>query len=241
MIKLKHWHQSPDQAVFMAMKQLNWHKTGEKSPAANTAALMLYMALLFMADEEVSEEGVERWVSDASYGDLIHTTGGMSRSLVNQGLQRLQDLNMIKPEGSQQRRRYHILELGNGSHWHKLPCQAVVAWGVIVPFRHFTLRSKHELHAMKLYFYLAAVRHRSQAYSVATYETIWQRMDIPERDIPRAVSHLLNCGLLARVSRETDDENRYGPNRYYLAGYGRLFSGSSSNPMTPAPVTEISL
>jgi hypothetical protein len=63
----------------------------------------------------------------------------------------------------------------------KLPCQAIVSGEAILPFKNFTLRSKHELHAMKLYLYLAACRDNAKAYSMASYETITERIGIPER------------------------------------------------------------
>lgn len=239
MIRLKHWCRAPALPLVDALKNLNWYKVGDMSPASGTAALMLYVAILFTADEELSETGEERWVSLASYDGLIKATGGMSRSLVNQGLQRLQELGLILPEGSRQKRQYLVLGLNKARDWYKLPCQSIVQTGVIGPFRHFTLRSKHELHALKLYLYLASVRSRENQFTEVSYERIYERIGIPERDIRRAIAVLINCGLLVNVVRNVDEETHYGPNRYYLMGSQKLFSpvteaASQSMPSTAA-------
>lgn len=93
----------------------------------------------------------------------------------------------------------------------------------IAAFKSFTLRSKHELNALKLFLYLANVRDRFKQYAEASYETIFKRTGIPERDIRRAINVLNASGLLARVNRESDrDITSWGPNMYYLKGYGDL-------------------
>jgi hypothetical protein len=212
MIRNRHWHNLPSQKVRDALPHLKWQKTDDHSPGTNSAALMLYVALRFMADDLSSDE----WVATANYDELEHATA-LSRKLISQGLQRLQALELIDAEGSNQKRRYRINWSEGG--WFKLPCKAIVAGNAIRPFKAFTLRSSHELHALKLYLYLASIRDGRTLYSVATFETIYEKTGISERHITRAYSQLLACNLLAMV-KQPDDQ--IGPNQYFLTGYGDL-------------------
>lgn len=230
----------PSATVRAALPLFTWQKVEETSPAAGTAALMLWVALRFMAEKVLDESSVHYWVSAASYDELGKATS-LSRSLIAQGLKRLEALQLITPEGTSQKRRYRLRWEKDG--WFKLPCQAIVSDGVIIPFRSFSLRSKHELHALKLYLYLASVRDNRAAHSVAAYETIWRSIGIPERDIPKAINVLNTSGLTARVVRDHDmGANMYGPNKYFLTGYRGMFMGPDSAPgATPAAATEKSL
>ena len=76
---------------------------------------------------------------------------------------------------------------------------------------------------MKLYLYFASIRGNHIFYSMASYETIFDRTRIPERDIRKAISLLIGVGLLVSVDRDHRqmlDKNE--PNKYYLAGYQAL-------------------
>lgn len=225
MIKSLPWQKVPQGLLLMCLPQMRWHKYDDSgSPAADAAALMLFVALVFMHDEE-EHEGRKSHAAQASYEELGHATG-LSRSLIRQGLVRLTANHLISPQGSNQRRRYE-LAWSEGS-WIKLPCRAILSKDKkIEPFYNFVLRSKHDLHAMKLYLYLACVRSGLNLYSQARYETIWEKIGIPERDTRRAISMLLSAGLLKNVAREPNDGSAYGPNRYYLAGYEDLTNRST--------------
>ena len=93
--------------------------------------------------------------------------------------------------------------------------------GRITPFRQLTLRSKLDLHALKLYRYFAAVRDNNRPYSMASHEVIHEKTGNPEGDIRRAHGLLTGVRLLAGVDREhkgvIDKKNE--PNKYYLRGY----------------------
>lgn len=222
------WHQVPTEPLRTVLPHLRWHTSDECSAACDTAALMLYVALIFMQMPEHDEMAWlslpslnSRHLASGSYEALANATS-LSRSLIRQGLVRLTELGLIRPIGSAQKRQYVIQ--WSGSSWFKLPCRAIVRTGEIVPFGHFTMRSKRELHAMKLYLYLASIRDRAKSYSTATYETIHARTLIPERDIRRAISHLINAGLLRNVARaEAAEDESWGPNRYFFVGDGDLF------------------
>ncbi|HZO52695.1 MAG TPA: ArsR family transcriptional regulator [Bryobacteraceae bacterium] len=263
MIRVTLWHKLPSAPVMAALPELSWHRVGGGSPASTTAALMIYVALNFMAEQrdDVSKPPAQSppppvpvgavpveplfnflnppgspplvqselqqeqpgYVADASYDELATATG-LSRSLISQGLARLLELKLITLEGSRQKRIYR-LTWGN-TKWFKLPCYAIVKNGAIEPFKSFTLRSKYELHALKLYLYLAAIRSNKQFFSVASFETIHKRIGISERDIRKASSHLVSTGLLSRIDREASAIDTYGHNKYYLSGYAKLASSS---------------
>jgi hypothetical protein len=231
-IRSHYWHQVPTQPLRDVLPSFAWKQEPDCSAARDCAALMLYVALFFMREEHVEEAAagatIKRHIANASYEALGHATG-LSRLLIRQGLERLEALGLITPQGSHQKRRY---ELGwTGGSWFKLPCRAIVKDGVITPFRHFHLRAKHELHALKLYLYLASIRGNTARYSQASYEKIYERMNIPERDIRRAIAFLINAGLVRNVEREgTKTDTSWGANKYYLAGDHDLFHGTMLSP-----------
>lgn len=221
MIKPSPWHRLPSVPVLAALSQLTWSAADGAKPAAETAALMLFVALNFMATTWTDEQNQFHALAEGTYVDLGEATG-LSRALISAGLQRLVGLGLIAPEGSHQKRRYKI-NWPPEHRFFKLPCQAIVKGKVINPFKHFTMRSKHELHAMKLYLYFASIRGNQSFYSMASYETIFDRTRIPERDIRKAISLLISTGLLVSVDRDHKqmlDKNE--PNKYYLAGYPAL-------------------
>jgi hypothetical protein len=112
--------------------------------------------------------------------------------LIAAGLKRLIELNLIAATGSNQNRVYLIF--GNGKRWFKLPCLALFEGGKITPFRRLTLRSKLDLHAMKLYLYFASARDNQRMFSMASHATIHAKTGIPESDVRRAHSLLTSIG-----------------------------------------------
>ena len=240
MIKPSQWHRLPTAAVVAALPQLTWSAANGAKPAAETAALMLFVALNFMATTWVDEQDQFHALAEGTYVDLGEATG-LSRALISAGLQRLVALGLIHPEGSHQKRRYKI-NWPQEHRFFKLPCQAIVTGTVINPFKHFTMRSKHELHAMKLYLYFASIRGNQSFHSMASYETIFDRTKIPERDIRKAISLLISTGLLVSVDRDHKQMlNKNEPNKYYLAGYLTLVraqigvgQATATTPVTPS-------
>lgn len=217
MIRPASWYRVPSGPLRDVLPLLRWAPEGELAAATTAAALMLYVALVFQAREETQEDGSTVVVAHATYDELEVATG-RPRSLVANGLKRLQLTGLVTPQGSAQRRSY-VVE-GPHDRWFKLPCRAIVKDGVIVPFTTFNLRSKHELHALKLYLYLAAVRSNADSFTMASYETIHHRTGIPERDIRRALALLISSGLLFNVDREFSRTLRVNEaNKYYLKGY----------------------
>ncbi len=203
---------------------------------------MLYVALLFHRRERSVETEVPpsellfipagttttttQHFAELTYDDFEHLTG-LSRSLIRQGLLRLTEMGLVQAQGSRQQREYILA--WPGGRWFKLPCRAILRRDGIAPFKTFTLRTKHELNAMKLYLYLADVRNRSTFHSEVSYEVIRERLGTPERDIRRAINVLTAAGLLARVQRETERAASYwGPNKYFLTGYQDLIAATTA-------------
>jgi len=235
-IKPSRWHRLPTAPVLAALPQMIWSSADGEKPAAKTAALMLFVALNFMASTSVDEQHEFHAVAEGTYVDLGEATG-LSRALISAGLQRLQTLGLIAPEGSHQKRRYKITWPAE-HRFFKLPCQAITNGNVIVPFKNFTMRSKHELHAMKLYLYFASIRTNHLPYSMASYETIFERTRIPERDIRRAISVLIGVGLLEGVDREHSQTRGVNePNKYYLKGYAALIGQRPGDAAATMPAT----
>jgi DNA-binding transcriptional ArsR family regulator len=219
------WQRLPSKPVLEALPRLRWQPENGALPSAGIAALMLYVALNFVALRGNSADGSQCCVAEATYTELSEMTG-LSRSLVSNGLQRLEALDLVKASGSIQKRRYWIT--GPHERWFKLPCRAIIKQGAIEPFKTFTLRSKHELHAMKLYLYLAACRDNRYQYSMVSYETIYARTGISERDIRRAIALLVNSGLVNNVDREFSRQLKVNEaNKYYLKGSNALFNPSA--------------
>lgn len=238
------WSKAPSESVIEALPHLRWSRVGDRTAAGESAALMVYIALIHMSDTESEEVPVlplpailrgplpepdtpRTWtrtfqIARATYDDL-QTATSLSRTLVAAGVARLVELELIQALGSHQKRRYLIVAKGTSGGWFKLPNAAIVRNGVIFPFANFTLRSKHELHALKLYLYQAARRTNSLEYTSVTYENIFERIQISERDIRRAGSLLLNTGLFRSIDRESDATRKfYGPNMYFMTGSDTL-------------------
>lgn len=89
MIRRRFWHSVPAGPVGRALAQLTWKRSERRSPAAGIAALMLYVALNFSAEDREEYDGRSASLVQASYEDLADATG-ISRSLTSQGLQLLQ-------------------------------------------------------------------------------------------------------------------------------------------------------
>lgn len=228
------WVKVPAEGLTSLLRALAWTKRNGGSAAQDVAALMIYIVLLYRRGlREKNRELLEHQAPEveniavASYDEIGDWTG-LSRSLINQGLERLIELQVIRAEGSNQKRVY-VLAWPAG-RWFKLPCRAVFTASGIPAFKSFTLRSKHELNALKLYLYLADVRDRASAFSQASYETIRARIGIQERDIPRAINVLNTAHLVVRSSAaEPAEGKQHGANAYYLAGYRDLVRPSAAS------------
>ncbi len=156
--------------------------------------------------------------------DELNVLTGLSRERISAGLKKLIEEQMVwKLDGSGS---YGLTGFGPGKRWAKLPGSALTSLGgtSFQPFSHFKLRSKHELNALKLHLYFAHSRDKAAGYSEASFETIFKRIGVQERDIPVANSLLMSCGILCRTKPlEASDVKQYGANHYFLNGYTGFF------------------
>ncbi len=176
-----------------------------------------------MTAEEVPLVHLDATVSRLTYEDMNALTG-LSKKLISAGIQILIAREFIwRVDGAG---TYGIFGLGEGENWAKLPGLALMskAQTSFSPFQHFFLRSKHELNALKLYFYYAVTRDRAKPYSEPSFERIFEKTGVSERDIASANSLLISSGLLARTRPvPSDDAKKFESNHYYMTGYNHLF------------------
>jgi hypothetical protein len=173
--------------------------------------------------EEVAETAPQYLIARLTYVDLNLLTG-LSRERISAGLQKLMQVGMIwRVDGVS---TYGLTGFGVGKRWAKLPGSALMSLGKthFTPFKMFTLRSKHELNALKLHLYYANARAHNNAYCEAAYPTIHDRTGVPEKDIPRANAFLIACGILERTrGRPQENVAQHESNKYYLAGCNSFF------------------
>ncbi|MGS3710831.1 helix-turn-helix domain-containing protein [Klebsiella pneumoniae] len=156
-----------------------------------------------------------------TYTRLSEMTG-ISRQLIREGTAILVKLDMIDVTRIGRNNTYKLISNKERSGWCKIPVRAITSEGghAITPFEDLKLRRKVELHALKIFIYLASVRDNYTEYSLASYQTISSAVGITEKDIQRALALLSLVGLITRISSEkADDTKKNQPNRYYLAGY----------------------
>jgi DNA-binding transcriptional ArsR family regulator len=216
--KLLPWRAMPIEPLIPMLPLLKWRAENGLPASRNAAALILYVTLVFVAERKLHGTTLLGYRSGPTYTELERLTG-LSRALISAGLKRLLELELIEARGSRQDRTY-LIDM-EGKRWFKLPSVTLFDGGRITPFQQLTLRSKLDLHALKLYVYLASVRDNSRMFSMSAHETIHEKTGIPEGDIRRAHSLLISVGLLAAIEREYKGvtEKKNEPNKYYLRGH----------------------
>ncbi|MGZ4823075.1 MAG: hypothetical protein ACXVZT_00570 [Terriglobales bacterium] len=169
------------------------------------------------------EEVPDSLVARLTYDDLASLTG-LSRARISAGLEKLIEQNIIwRVDGSGS---YGLAGFGEGKRWAKLPGRVLQSAGgtSFTPFSHFFLRSRHELNALKLHLYYANIRGNGSAYSEVAYGKISEKTGVPERDIAKANTLLVTCGILVRTrGLPSEDPAEHEANKYYLAGYEGFF------------------
>lgn len=208
------------------IQRLNWRNNELGRPAAKTAALMLYIAITMKSSEEPGMSPVK-----ITYNRLSEMTG-ISRELIREGITILESLEMISVEKVGRNNIYELINKRMKGGWCKIPVKPLMTEDgkVISPFKELRLRRKIELHAIKIFLYLASVRDNHTEFSVASYETIRKAIGASDKDISRALTLLSIIGLLARVSSEKAEDNKVNqPNRYYLIGYKSFARSSEIN------------
>ena len=218
------------------LRDFGWANSSTVQRSKAIAALQLYIALLTVAEEDWRTDGC-KMVADITYSDLMRITN-LSRQLVATGLDGLVAAGRITTEKQGRKCRYLITGYDFTGNWCKLPSRPlynVLKNTQIEPFQMFQKRSVCELDALKLFLYFAFARDNKTMFTMASFETISEKTGVAEKRIPRANAFLINCGLLANLSREhSEDVKKKEPNKYFMRGYRELFTGQKAAP-APAP------
>lgn len=218
------------------LRDFGWSGLSPVSRSTAIAALQLYITLLTIGEEDWRDDGC-KLVSEMTYTGLMRVTG-LSRQLVAVGLEGLIKTGRIVSEKEGRKCRYVITGYDPTGNWCKMPARSlynVLKNTHIDPFQLFQKRSVCELDALKLFIYFAFARDNKTQYTMASFETICEKTGVPEKRIPRANAFLINCGLLANLSREnSEDVKKKEPNKYFMRGYRELFVGQKA-PVAAAP------
>ncbi|WP_228761505.1 DNA-binding protein [Pseudomonas sp. MPC6] len=218
------------------LRDFGWSNQAKASRSTAIAALQLYIALLTQAEEHWRGNDC-LLIAELTYTRLMEITD-LSRQLVAAGLEGLVVTGRIKSEKDGRKCRYILVGYDSTGNWCKLPSRPlynVLKNTQIEPFQMFQKRSVCELDALKLFLYFAFARDNKTMFTMASFETISEKTGVAEKRIPRANAFLINCGLLANLSREhSEDVKKKEPNKYFMRGYRELFTGQKAAP-APAP------
>ena len=130
------------------LKNFQWKDGGSD----NIAALMALIVIAHRADQETG-------MTKATYDQLCAATG-VSRAKLSRGLSLLEKRSIVR-RWQDGRSSFQLTGYNLNGGWCKLPAKPRSNTGSVVEaFRHFRLRSKAELNALKLYLLFAARRGR---------------------------------------------------------------------------------
>ena len=186
------------------LKKFLWKNGGSD----NTAALMALIVIAHHADEDTG-------MAKMTYDDLCKATD-ISRAKLSKGLCLLEDRGIIK-RWQNGRSSFQLVGFDPKRGWCKLPASRLYEEKVVEAFRHFYLRSKTELNALKLYLLFAARRDRLTNFAIISFDKISEYSGIQRNKIKAATSLLASLSLvyIEPVPSKTND---YVANAYRLTG-----------------------
>jgi DNA-binding transcriptional regulator GbsR (MarR family) len=209
------WVSDSEDSSFL--KKLNWNNPGANSH--NTAALMVLLAIATNTSHRQTHKNPIIGSVDLSFTDLTNITL-LSRKLISEGLKKLIESGLIKKSKARKVNQYTLLRTSSSEGWGKLPAKKLYESNLesIKAFKHFKMRSKVELNALKIYFLIVALRGNETNYSQMTYDTITRRTGVRRADINGAISLLVSSELI-RVIKLESMKNKYATvNAYRLIG-----------------------
>ena len=187
------------------LKKFQWKEGGSD----NTVALMALVVIAHHADQETG-------LAKLTYDELCRTTD-VSRAKLSKGLGLLEKRGIIK-RWQNGRSSFQLVGYDVSSGWCKLPAKPLYVGPVLEAFRHFHLRSKAELNALKLYLLFAARRGRDTNLANISFDKITEYSGVRRHEIKAATSLLASLSL-AYIERVPSSSNAYGvANAYRLAG-----------------------
>lgn len=213
---MKEWAKMPSYWIrdsdSYPMRGLKWIGN---SKSDNIAALMLYIVLVQNCNQEDAVGDKLAGTCSLTYTQL-NSICGLSRAKISGGIKKLKKLDVISEIGIGRDNLYRIENYNNKSGWAKLPAKGLYDKGLneVSVFHQFHLRSKNELNALKIYLLIVAFRTDSTNYAQLGYEKISEYSGMPRNDIRKALSFLINWGL---VNIERKEGEMYSYNMYRLS------------------------
>lgn len=203
------------------LREITW----SRYRSSGIAALLIYIVLCLKKEDVEDDEGNPLGVARVSYTQL-EDMAGLSRSMVSKGIETLRQLNLVQVEKDGRENVYWIVGYNPHRGWAKMPCRVLLnkEGNQIPAFRLFNKRSKDELNALKIFLLMICIRHNHESFSMCSYEKIYEKSGIPEKEIRRAVAFLLNARLLSNIDKTQKDGSKQNePNKYYIQGHACFF------------------
>lgn len=187
------WITSPESGV---LQKFRW-KGEDKSDYI--AALILYIVICHHVNDVSTAEFPTLGCAQISYSKFLEATG-LSRPKISGGLKKLEEFNLVNIDRKGKTSIYKIVNYDRNQKWAKLPlkylCNSDNEYKNIRVFREFSLRSKVELNAIKIYLLLIAFRNRETNLAIISYESISRYTSVDENEIKRALSFLVIHDLI---------------------------------------------
>lgn len=194
---------------------IDWRKYRSNGIAA--LLVLIALAIKRNLDQKERRSGGDGSIVVATY-DEIQELVYMSRSKVAKGLALLIELKIIE-RVEDNRSNYRLVGLDSAGGWAKLPQSQLIQSGRISVFDAFHLRSASELHALKLYLLMVAIRDRRTGYAHIGYEKITEYTGVHASNLKRAKSHLISLRLIsAEDDYEFAEVKAKPPLRYKILG-----------------------
>lgn len=167
------------------------------SRSDHIAALMLYMVLVHHANDQPTTQFESVGWAAMTYSEISDITG-LSRAKIAGGLRILAELDAIEISAVGRRNLYHVNGFGEPSGWAKLPARGLYSRDLrrIPAFHALKLRSRVELHALKAYLMIVALRNNKTNYAIVSYERLGEYTGIARNDIKPALSLLVTQALI---------------------------------------------
>lgn len=217
------------------LKGLRW-KGSDK--AQNTASLMVLLAIASNVSHRQTYKNPEIGKTQLSYTDLMSITL-LSRGIVAGAIQKLISSGLIEKITDGKVNQYIICNFGEDSGWAKLPAKKLydTKIEIIKAFKHFKLRSRVELNALKIYFLTVALRNRDTNHAQMTYATITKYTAINQNDISPAISLLVSSELIRVLQIESAHHEKAVSNAYRLVGLDTYNHAGTKGKFDPDALT----
>ena len=198
------------------MKSLTWAQADRSS---NAAALMMYVGLaVYAAPTDEFLSGLKTGEAKPTY-EQLKIFSGLSRDLINRGIQKLIELEMISKRKNGVGTIY-VLNSYNSSlyRWGKIPHKYFSRKNEIRPvFHNMSVRNKVTLHALKIYLMLIKFRDDRKNYASISYDKLIVQTGVRREDVKRALM-VLSENRLIIIDTVRSDYSDHRHNIYRICG-----------------------